>query len=498
MATRKPKAPPKSNFRVIRATAADSVESIDLDVLTRNCLRLYGEEVNLDRSVPDYRDGMKPVTRRLLYALHTMGNQTVKTARLSGETLGKYHPHGQASVNGAVHTQVIANTPPITGIGNWGSIIDPPGADRYTNVKMSLYGKSFFDSSYMPLMSKIDSYDGKEKEPLFLPALLPQLLLNGIEGIGLGLSTSIPAFTPVSLLPLMADLAEGQKISSEDMARRLVPYHMYGGEVVKSKQNRDALVAFMDSFTGSIMWTSPLEVSEETKTVRINKFCPTVNPIKLVEDFLKPMREVSTVHSGSGVSYTIQCRRDINMPEFRAFVEKLRKKVSTKYSYEIYITRRDLREDNSSKYEVKFRQVTLRQLIELWVRYRIDLERSSIKHQIEVSKAKIAHFGLLLLACSKLDIIFQALRLKDPKAFIVKNLKITDEQAETILNLKVRQLSKLDNDQILSMRKKEESVLAQLKEDVKIPHRIVADYLRSKSTQFKLVRNDWSNQWILD
>lgn len=487
----------RKSYEVVRSAELPPIENIDLDTFTENCLKFYGEEVNLDRSVPDYRDGLKPVTRRALWALHTMGNQTVKTARLSGETMGKYHPHSSASIDGAIHTQVVAPCPPITGIGNWGSIIDPPGASRYTNVKMSPYGKSFFGKDYTPLMSSIDSYDGKEKEPLFLPATLPNLLLNGVEGIGLGLATSLPAFTPTSLLPILADIAEGEKLTDLDIAKRLVPYNLYGGELVKSKENFERLKSFVSSSNGSLQWTSPMEVDDTAKTITLTKFGPGVNPIKLVEGFLKPMREIASVHSGAGVSYVVQARKDLNGNDFKSLVEKIRKKVTTNSSYEIYVTRRDVKKDDPSKYDVRFRKVTLRELMMYWLRYRIDLEKSSLENQIKVSESRIRHFSLLILACAHLDVIFKALRSKDPRSILVREMKISEEDADTILNLKVRQLSKLDNEEIQVQKQKEEQHRKELRTLLKTPHLQVATFLRDTADHFKFVQNDWSNQWIL-
>lgn len=496
MATKNTK--PLQKLEVTFSKAAALVEPVDLDVLTETNLRIYGEEVNLDRSVPDFRDGLKPVTRRLLWSLHTMGNQMVKTARLGGDTVGKYHPHGEASVYGAIGTQVVTPTPPITGVGNWGSIIDRPGAPRYTNIKMSAYGKTcFFDTDYLPLMPKVDNYDGKDKEPLFLPATLPNLLLNGIDGIGLGLVTSIPAFTPKSLLPLLADLALGKVVTPQEAAKRLVPYHEYGGEMIKDLENRKAMLQLMEEPKASLKWLSPYEVDEVKKQITLTKFGPGINPLKLVDDFLKPAREVASVHTGKGVSYIIQCRRDINMNEFRVFVEKLKKRLTTRQSYDVYITRRSVSEKDPSKYDVGFKQVPLMALMKIWVKYRVELEVRSITHRINLSKERINYYDLLLFACANLDVIFKSLRSPDPTAFLMKNLKLTKEQADTILNLKVRQLSKLDGDDIGLKKAAELNNLKGLEAKLKIPGKIVAEYLNAAADKFKLVVSDWSTQWVL-
>jgi hypothetical protein len=495
---RKPPVDKSLLFSVTFAKEAEVVEDIDLDVLTANCLRTYGEEVNLDRSVPDFRDGLKPVTRRTLWALHGLGNQLVKTARLGGETIGKFHPHGEASCYGAITTQVVAPTPPIEGVGNWGSLIDPAGAPRYTNVRMSGFGRTtFFHPDYLPLITKVDNYDGKDREPLFLPASLPNLLLNGIEGIGLGLTTRIPAFTPKSLLPLLADFAEGTVVSDRDIVRRLVPYHEYGGTIVRDKQNFDAFLQLVSTPKSSLRWTSEIQVDEVKKQIHLSKFGPEINPVKLVDAFLKLQPQVATVHTGKGVSYTIQCRKDLNMNEFKQFVERLRQRMTVSRSYDLYITRRAVSKENPDKYDVSFRQVSLRELMEVWVQYRIRMETASIKHQIKLSEERISYYELLLHAVANLDTVFKSLRQADPRAFLVKHLKITPEQADTILNLKVRQLSKLDGEEIQQKLKDEKAHLKSLQAKLKIPDQLVAQFLRSAADKFKLTANDWSTQWVL-
>lgn len=402
-----------------------------------------------------------------------------------------------SSINGAVHTQVVCSTPPIEGIGNWGSLIDPPGAPRYTNVKMSAYGRlAFFMPNYATLRTMVDNYDGKEREPLFLPATLPNLLLNGVEGIGLGLTTRIPAFTPTSLLPILAGMAMGKEYTSLELAKTLVPYHEYGGQIVKDKPNLQSFVALMDNPKSSLKWESPLEVDEVSKTITLTRFGPEVKPVDLVDKFLKPSAEVASVHAGKGVSYVVTCRRDVNMNEFRAFVKRVQNKMTVTRSYDLYITRRVVNKENPDKYDVAFKQTTLRGLMETWVKYRIALETASIKHRIAVSKKHIQYLELLILAADSLDIIFKALRQKDPKPHIVKGLKITEEQAEIILNLKVRQLSKLDNDEIQGNLKAEQANLKKLQADLKIPDKLVSDFLLASAEKLKHVRNDWSAQWV--
>jgi topoisomerase-4 subunit A len=488
----------KSALSIVRSESLSPIEDVDLGDYTAKCLKIYGEEVNLDRAVVDLRDGLKPVARKLLWALYTMrGDKMVKTARLSGETIGKYSPHGENSVHGAVLTQVTTDTPPVTGVGNWGSIIDPPGAPRYTNVMMSPFGETFFHKHYLPVVPMVDNYDGKNKEPLVLPALLPNILMNGATGIGLGMSTNYPSFAPPSLLSVLADLASGKELSDKVIASRLVLTHKYGGVPADPVEAKKSLLTLLAEPKASLKWTSPFDVNRDAKEITISNFGPEISPVRLIERWVKQQPEVAMVYSGRGVSYTIRCRRDLNFNDFDLFVKKFQSQVSSTTSYDLYATQRVPRKEDPSKYDVKFARLSLRRVIDAWLKYRISLEKRSLEYRVGLSEKQIAYYDLLILACSKLDVVFKALRSKDPKAIMVKELKITPEDADTILNLKVRQLSSLDNEEIQAKKTEEKKSLSLLKKKLSNPSAEVAAFLREYAEKFKLQKNDWSLQWQL-
>ena len=198
------------------STALAAIPEESLVAHVRASMTIYGQEVNLERAIPDFRDGLKPVVRRSLWALSQIGiDSRIKAARIVGDTLGKYHPHGDASCYSAVVNIVNSPVPTIEGEGNWGTLVDPPAAMRYTNASMSFYGKMFFGKNYRPVTELVHNFDRTHKEPLVLPALLPNLLFNGSQGIGLGLITSIPAFTPGSVLKMMVRILEKEDLSPD-------------------------------------------------------------------------------------------------------------------------------------------------------------------------------------------------------------------------------------------------------------------------------------------
>ena len=178
-----------------------------LAVIKKLPLHKHAEEATFEsgsyflqnRSMPDYRDGLKPVHRRILWALYKLGatskSKFIKHSRISGDVSGKYHPHGSSSVEGATETMVKSPEPTVEGYGEWGDYQDKAAAARYVEVRLSKYAETqLLDQSYLKCVPMVPTYDGAFKEPVYLPAKLPNLLINGTEGIATGASNLIPSF----------------------------------------------------------------------------------------------------------------------------------------------------------------------------------------------------------------------------------------------------------------------------------------------------------------
>lgn len=444
-------------------------------------MRTYGTEVNLERSVPDFRDGLKPVVRRLLWAMHQLpGDGQHKSARLVGDTMGRFHPHGDSSLYGALVTQVNAPVTPFIGIGNWGTLVDPAAAHRYTNIKMSTYGRMFFGKHYTPVTDKVPNFDRSDKEPLVLPALLPNLLFNGTSGIGVGVTTRIPAFEPSTVLDCMIRLLNREEMTARDYAKTLKFYYQYGGVAKRDKAGMAAAAAFFDSTKGSMVWESPLTVDPIAKTIVIDKFAPDFDPVKVTETKIRPLPEVRSVVGGEGLSYVISARKDLNGTDFNKLVDKVKRLTTTKVSYEVYVTER-LVVDTGDKieYKVNFITCSIPELMHRWLKWRVKLEARSLDWRIQQTEGDIAYLKLLIYAADCLDIIFKGLRQPEPNAYLVKHMKITADQADQILDLKVRQLSKLDQDKLKGRLKEAQDHLKALIVKRKTPALEVKKFLEA-------------------
>jgi DNA gyrase/topoisomerase IV subunit A len=473
-------------------------------------MKLYGEEVNTDRAVVDYRDGLKPVARRLIWSAYAIARvRPVKAARIVGDTMGRYHPHGDLALYGALVTQVNAEVHTFNGDGNWGTLIDPPAAMRYPEAALSEYGRSFLHPHYRPVMDMVSNYDKREKEPLCLPSLFPNVLMNSTIGIGVGTSAAIPSFTPPSLLKVMVRLLDGEKLTASDYAKSLEFFDPWGAKAVKSKANAASIKAFITSSKGSVTWTAPLKVDREKKRITMEAFAPNTRietiPAKAPKkpkpgliDRIRMLPERPDVFSvNGGLGYVIQAKRTLNYPEFDKMVSTVERMLTKPVKYEINVTERNP-SPGPEEYKTAFFSLSVEKLIHKWLVYRIQLEKKSLVERVRVQKEHIDYTKLLIYAADKLDVIFKGLRTSDPDSFLVKHLRITPEQAKQILALRVRQLSKLDQDQLKLKLVELQKLLKDLERRTRSPKKEVRDFLDRCSSLFKLERSKMGHwHWVL-
>jgi topoisomerase-4 subunit A len=426
---------------------------------------IYADEVNLGRAVPDLVDGLKPVQRRIMWASSLLGRDFVKTARVVGETMGRYHPHGDASIAAAIVTIVQANAPTIAGKGGWGNLIDPASAMRYTNCTLSNYGQSFFERDYIvkEVTSFVPNYDGTTVEPVSLPALLPNILLNGGEGIGVGTTTCLPTFTPDSVVAVMQRLLKGEKLTPQDYAKTLKYANRYGGHRVKSKENAQNWLKLFTDTSASVQFEADLVIDRDAKAIEIDDWPQGLNPVKFIEK-IRAMPECDQAYNHKGATgFRIEVRKDYNYDQFDKFVDKVQKATQVRRSFKINVTHRTSTiNDGIVNFETRYLSLSVPELLVSWLRERLQLEKRSLEHRIAKQNAAILYSDLLIYASNSLDIIFKALRQSDSKAYLMKHMKLSGEQADQILELKVRQLSKLDQDAIKAKREEQRAHLKEL------------------------------------
>ena len=454
-------------------------------------IKRYGTYTIENRAVPDFRCGLKPVQIRTLWAMHTLGLRanggTKKTARVVGDVIGKYHPHGDAPVHEAMVTMVNSPLPTITGQGNWGYMNTRAADMRYSEAKLSAYAdKMFFDPMYMPVVKFIPNYDGEDIEPIFLPSLLPNILLNGCAGIAVGMVSCIPPFKVKGVKKLITKALEGNKITPKDCLHHLEVNYQYGGKVLSS--NEEMLKFYT---TGAARLNIGCEYTIEGNSALIHSFPPHFNMDKATEKML----EEDDVASASEESYLakkedkngerlkcprfrINFRSDVEMQNRPAVAAKCIAKLNSGLNLQIAIIERH----NAKRVDL-IDGLSMPELIHKWVDWRIGLEVDAQKYVKQKIEKEIAHQKLLILTIDHLDIIFKLLKEKKPdlEGRIATALKVNAEQAKTIVGIAVGRLSALAKSEILEVIAKKEAAIKEVERYIKRPQeKILADLQKIK------------------
>jgi DNA gyrase/topoisomerase IV subunit A len=346
-------------------------------------------------------------------------------------------------------------------------MVDGPAAYRYTNARLSQYGYTFFNPDYInkAVTSFVPNYDDKDIEPVTLPAQLPNVIINGSDGIGVGITTELPSFTPDSVIDVLVRLLKGERLQAIDFAKALKFNHKWGGHLVRSKENSANWMRMFKESETSVKFESELQIDRDKKRIVISDWPPGTNLQKFVER-VRARPECQRCDNTKGSStLTIQCKPAYNYAQFDKFAAFVQSATVKSSSFKLNVTRRIASiNDGVVSFDTKFEAYSVPKLIMQWLRMRIELEVRSLDFRIGKQNAAIDYSKLLIFAADELDVIFKALKTKDPDAFLVKALKITDEQAKQILELKVRQLSKLDQDALKLKLKEQQQFLKQLEQ----------------------------------
>lgn len=462
--------PPTEGFGQVRGE--------DLAVFGAREMDVYATEVNLSRAVPDLLDGLKPVQRRILWASSRLGRDMVKTARVVGEVIGRYHPHGDQSVSDAITVMVQSNQPPIRGKGNWGSLIDVAAAMRYTNCTLSDYGWTFFDRDYIvdKVTAFVPNYDDTTVEPVSLPALFPNVLMTGSEGIGVRTTTCLPAFTAESLARVMLRLLKGEALQPLDFAKALKYSNRYGGQVVDDKANRAAWLQMFKEPATRVLFEARLDEDRDNKAIEIDDWPKGLSPTKLIAK-LRLLPEVDQAYNSKGATrIRVEMKRDHNYSQFDKLLEKVQKMTRVARSFKINVThRKSAINDGVVTFDTKYLSMSVPHLLMTWMRERLALEKRSLTYRIDRQHEAIAYSELLIFVAKNADAIIKVIRAsKDPEPDLMKRFKLTEVQAKQVLALQLRRLSKLDQDAIHAELDQQRKLMKQLQLWLKEPKTKVA------------------------
>jgi len=430
--------------------------SLNLEGVEQQALKDYTEQayldysmyVILDRALPQIGDGLKPVQRRIIYAMSELGlsatSKPKKSARTVGDVIGKFHPHGDSACYEAMVLMAqdfSYRYPIIRGQGNWGSTDDPKSfaAMRYTESRLAPYAKSLLQELGQGTVAWSPNFDGTLTEPVVLPARLPNLLLNGTTGIAVGMSTDVPPHNLNEVASALVHLIDNPKATVAQLMTHIKgPDYPTGGELVSPAADIREIyetgggtlrlrAAYKTEGSDIVITSLPHQISgakllEQIATQMRAKKLPQVDDLRDESDHEEPVRLV------------ISRKRGVD-------VDQLMSHLFSTTSLE-----RTVRVNmNVIGLDGRPRLFNLLEMLKEWLSFRKETVTNRLQHRLQIVTDRLHILDGLLVAYLSIDEVIAIIRKEDePKPVLMKRFKLSDIQAEAILNLRLRYLAKLE------------------------------------------------------
>ncbi len=466
-----------------------SIQSAEITSEMKRAYLDYAMSVIVSRALPDVRDGLKPVHRRILYAMYklglTSGARFSKSAKVVGEVLGKYHPHGDSPVYEALARlaqDFSMRYPLIKGQGNFGSVDgDPPAAMRYTEVKLSKISDEMLADIEKETVSWVDNFDGSLKEPTYLPAKLPNLLLMGAEGIAVGMATKIPPHNLTEIVDaicLIIDKAKRDKSSEFTFTETVEelfecvkgPDFPTGGIIYGQNDIREMYA----TGRGSILVRAKVDDEELDKgrmAIVVKELPYQVNKAALVEKIAnlavdKKIVGISDLRDESdrdGIRVVIELKRDAS---YKKVLNNLFKHTELQTSFPVNIV---------CLVDGIPQTLSLKSILEIYVKHRVKMVSKRSEFELKEAKHRAHILEGYLIALDHIDAVIKTIKeSKDEptaKASLMKKFTLSDIQAQAILEMQLRRLTGLEKAKI-------EDELAMLKETIEYLEGLLKDVFK--------------------
>lgn len=412
----------------------------------------YAMYVIMDRALPHIADGLKPVQRRIIYAMNELGlrhhAKPKKSARTVGDVLGKYHPHGDTACYEAMvlMAQPFSHRYPlITGQGNWGSPDDPKSfaAMRYTEAKMSHYASTLLSELGQGTVDFVPNFDGTMNEPATLPARLPNILLNGTTGIAVGMATDIAPHNLTETVKACIKLLKNPDITTAELCKTIpAPDLPTSAEIITPK---DELIKMYQTGRGNYKMRATYHIDKQDKnTVIIDALPHQVSGSKIIEQIAKLMtdKKLPWINDITDESdHENACRIVIEFKRGKIDIDKIMTHLfattDLQTSYRVNMNMIGL----NGKPEVK----NLKQILSEWLVWRRTVVLRRLQNRLDKIDKRLHILAGLLVAYLHIDEIIHIIRNEDdPKAVLMGSYGLSDIQADAILDIKLRQLAKLE------------------------------------------------------
>ena len=458
----------------------------------------YAMSVIISRALPDVRDGLKPVQRRILYAMNELGlthnSKTRKSATVVGETLGKFHPHGDMAVYDALVRMAqdfSLRYPLIEGQGNFGSIDgDPPGAMRYTECRLTSIANEMLEDLDKETVDFMPNYDNTRLEPKYLPAKLPQLILNGTMGIAVGMATNIPSHNLNEVVDALVYLVDHEDASIEDLMQFIKgPDFPTGGIVYGINSIKEAYA----TGKGSILCRAKTEIIEDEKEPKIivTELPYQVNKAELIskiaslveEKRIEGIKDLRDESDKEGLRIAIDLQKNA-LPN--RILNQLFK--YTELEKPFHVNMLALVENG-----LQPKILSLKGILEEYINHRKIVIRRRTEFLLRKTKERIHILEGLKTALDHIDEIIKLIKSaesrEDAQKKLMSKYKFTEIQANAILEIKLANLAKLEKQKIEDELKEKQKLAAEYELILKQPKRIL-DIIKKELLELKAKYGD--------
>lgn len=442
----------------------------------------YAMSVIVSRALPDVRDGLKPVHRRILYGMNELGvtpdKPHKKSARITGDVMGKYHPHGDSSIYEAMVRMAqwwSYRYMLVDGHGNFGSMDgDGAAAQRYTEARMSKIALEMLRDINKNTVDFVDNYDASEREPLVLPARFPNLLVNGATGIAVGMATNIPPHNLGETIDAVKLMMDNPEVTTRDLMEVLPGPDFPTGALVMGKSG---IFKAYETGKGSIVLRSRTEI-EVTKSGRerivVTEFPYMVNKTKVHEHIVRLVQEkriegITAVRDESnreGVRFIIEVRRDASANVILNNLFKLTQ-MQTSFGFNMLAI-----ENGVPKI------LSLRQILGAYIEHQKEVVTRRTVFDKEKAEARAHILEGLLIALDHIDEVIKIIRNSqtdaEAQAELMSKFKLSERQSQAILDMRLRRLTGLERDKIQNEYDDLVALIADLADILAKPERVVA------------------------
>ena len=471
---------------------SSNIDKISIGAFSEDAYLNYSMYVILDRALPSLLDGLKPVQRRIIYAMSELGlkhnTKHKKSARTVGDVLGKFHPHGDTACYEAMVMMAQSfsyNSPLIDGQGNWGTQDDPKSfaAMRYTESKLTKYSDLLLRNLKNGTVDWIPNFDGSLDEPKFLPSLIPNILVNGSSGIAVGMSTDIPPHNLGEIILAVQHLIKNPKCSVKDLIDFIpAPDYPTGGSLLRNESDIDEIY---NEGTGNIKLRA--EYASKSKEITIHSLPYQASTTKIIEQIQSQIIEKKISFIGS-----VEDQSDEKNP-VKIIIRIKGSSISAEdVMNHLYFTtdlERSYRANlNIITSEGKPKVMNLRDILSQWLAFRIDTFKKQLNHENNQILERLHILEGFLIVYKHLDKIISILRNEDnPKQKIMKIGKFTEIQYESIVNMRLRNIAKLEeqkiNDEFAKLKERNKEISSILKSKSKL-NKLISEELDELSEEY--------------